>query len=91
MSFFTPERLNLAMLRTEKQFHDAKKYAFQNQVQASGLVGAAFLVGLYFPGSFVFTLCVSALALICFNLFKEPGIIEVATLTAYELSNNNRF
>lgn len=87
MSFFTRERIELAVRRTEKQFQDAKRCAFQNQVQASAMVGAAFLLALYFPGSVVFTLCVSALALICFNLFKKPDAREVASFVASDLAS----
>lgn len=87
MSFFTRERIELAVRRTERQFQDTKKYAFQNQVQASAVVGVAFLAAMYFPGSVVLALCVSALALICFNLCKKPNTREVATEAAAEFAS----
>lgn len=73
MTFFTEERAQRAFDRTRKNLDDAGKYAAKHPVEASLLVAGLVIAAVYFPAPAVLALCISALALICLNLFKEDS------------------
>jgi hypothetical protein len=74
--FFTPERVELAGYRTLKNIKDAQKYACAHSLEAALVVGAVFTLAVFFPAPVLLGVCLSALALIAFNLFKEPTLAE---------------
>lgn len=76
MSFFKSDRKQLAFQRMNNQYNSVKNYALNHTLQTSVIVGSAFMLALYFPGPFLLALCLSALALICFNLVKAPTVRE---------------
>ena len=87
MSFFTRERLDLALSRTNRQFYDLKKYAFQNPVQTCAMIGTVFVLSVYFPAVTILALCVSALALIGLNLYKEPDLGDASASVYNSISD----
>lgn len=77
MSFFKKpfeidKRVDLALNRTYEQFKRAEKYAEKNPVNTSLLTAGMIVAALYFPAPVILTLCMSALVLIGYNLFKDP-------------------
>ncbi len=82
MSFFDEsahKRAELALNRTYKNFENAGKYAYQHPVEASLIIGSLVAVAVYFPVPVIIALCISALLLISFNLFKDPTPGEKAS------------
>ncbi len=76
MSFFKSDRAQIAFRRMNNQYNGVKNYALNHALQASVIVGSAVMLALYFPGPALLALCLSALALICFNLVKPPNVRE---------------
>lgn len=76
--FFTPDRVELAGRRTLKNIKDAQEYACAHPLEAALVVGAVFTLAVFFPAPVLLGVCLSALALIAFNLFKEPTRAEKA-------------
>lgn len=89
MSFFTREKLDLALFRTKSQFDEAKNYAFRYPVKTSAMIASLFVLSVYFPATTVLALCVGLLALIGLNLVKEPDFDD-ATRTAFAVFHGAR-
>jgi hypothetical protein len=79
MTFFTENRAQLALDRTQKNFDDAGKYVSKHPIEASLLVAGLVVAAVFFPAPVILALCVCALALICLNLIKEPNMYENMT------------
>jgi len=79
MSFFdafTEQRAQLAMRRTQKNLEDGWAFASRHPVQAALVMGSLLTLMVFTPAPVVLALLVSALALICFNLFNPPSSLE---------------
>lgn len=69
---FTEERAELAARRTKRQF----EYACKHPEVAVPVIGALAALMVYMPAPIMIGLLVSALALMCANLFTPPKNIE---------------
>ena len=74
MTFFTEERAQLALNRTRKNFEDADRYVLKNPAKTSVLVGSLAVAAVFFPAPVVLALCISALALLCYNLIQPDSL-----------------
>ena len=73
---FTPERLELSFKRSQKNLEDGWQYATRHPVEAALVVGSLITLSICYPEMLLTLLCVTALALICFNLFRPPTASE---------------
>ncbi len=79
MSFFdgfTEERARLALIRTQKNIADVSQWLSRHPVEAAVVIGSLVTLMVFTPAPVVLALLVSALALICFNLFNPPSNSE---------------
>ena len=76
---FTPERLELSFKRSQKNLEDGWQYATRHPVEAALVVGSLITLSICYPEMLLTLLCVTALALICFNLFSPPTVVESAS------------
>ena len=76
MSFFdafTEERAQLAFDRTKKNIEYGCKYASKHPVESALVIGSLVTLMVFIPAPVMLALLVSALALICFNLFTPQS------------------
>jgi hypothetical protein len=82
MSFFdafTENRAELAFKRTQKNINDTWRYASKHPMEAAIVVGSLATLMILMPAPVLLLLAVSALALICFNLFNPETLCEQAS------------
>ena len=73
---FTKEKTQLALNRTRKNMENTWKYASKNPAEAALCIGFLVTFMAFFSLPTLLLLCVSALALLCFNLFNPASMQE---------------
>ena len=76
MSFFdafTEERAELALKRTQKNIDDCWRKASRHPVEAALVIGSLVTLAVFAPAPVLSLLLISALALLCLNLFTPPS------------------
>ncbi len=84
---FTKERLELSFQRSQTNFEDGWQYATRHPVEAALVVGSLMALSTCYPEMLLTFLCVTALALICFNLFSPPTISDAVTSVGNDFSS----